>query len=143
MKPKFMWGLRVACLWLPITGAPLAGQKPEPGQPAAIAVYPGAKSFCSQHITGAPQDGKPGPHITWTGYYSPDPPDKVVAFYRRELGTDTHRHEEREDVWRLPLDSPERTVSVTSVKQAMLPSDCKKPPSSARTVVSISAIARP
>ena len=56
MKPSGLRCLHVACLLLPITGGPLVGQSPEPGKaPAAIAVYPGAKSFCSEHITGAPR----------------------------------------------------------------------------------------
>jgi hypothetical protein len=131
-------------LLLAIAASPVSGQTPNPaGAVAEIAVYPGATSFCSQHITAAPQDGKPGPHITRTAYHSSHPPEKVVGFYRRELGTDTHRHEEREDIWRLPLDQPERTVTVTTVKQAVLGADCKTPPRSARTVVIISTIARP
>jgi hypothetical protein len=144
MKPSGLWCLYVACLLLPVTGGPLAAQSREPGgAPAEIAVYPGATSFCSEHISGAPQNGKPGPHITWTGYQSSDPPEKVVAFYHRELGTSTHSREGQEDIWRLPLDRPERTVSVTTVKDAVLVSRCKKPPSSARTVVVISTMARP
>ena len=103
--------------------------------------YPGSIKHCSEHITGAPQrDGKTGPHINWVGYYSKDPIEKVVAHYTRLLGPENYRKEGERDVWRFPLEKPERVVSVTPAGQPMPGSQCVPVPASAQAVVIISAM---
>ena len=37
-----------------------------------IVPYPGAREFCSQHVTGAPEPDGPGAHITLTVYATAD-----------------------------------------------------------------------
>src|SRR5215204_3397029 len=58
------------------TGA-AGAQRGAPGD-SAIAPYPRSVPFCQQHVTGAPgNDGKAGPHINWSGYYSTDSQEAV------------------------------------------------------------------
>jgi hypothetical protein len=123
---------------LPFSQAP-----PDRSPAKAVPVYPGATAYCSEHVIGAPQAGKPGPHLDWTAYHSPDPPVKVVAFYRTELGTGSHRHEDGTDIWRLPFDRPDRVVSVTTVEEAKPAPKCAPPPATTRTVIIVSTMTRP
>ena len=105
--------------------------------------YPGAREFCSQHVTGAPGPDGPGPHIALTVYATADPPAKVVAHYQRTLGERPHRHEGNEDVWRFPLEHPDAVLTVTPASGADLHPQCAKPPATAATVIVISTMARP
>ena len=114
---------------------------------AAVTIppYPGAATLCSQHVTGAPSGGKPGPHISWTAFHTADAADAVVRWYTSRLPADAHRREGRVDVWRMPADRPEAVVSVTTVADAPPPvASCEeRPPATARTIILISAMARP
>jgi hypothetical protein len=105
--------------------------------------YPGAKEFCSQHVTGAPGPDGPGPHITLSVYATADPLATVVAHYQRTIGQRNHRHEGNEDVWRFPLERPDAVLTVTSAGKADLHPQCAKPPAAAATVIVISSMARP
>jgi hypothetical protein len=109
-----------------------------------IKPYPGSIAFCTQHITGAPEgDGKAGPHISWTGYYSVDSPRQVVRHYTKLLGAENHRTEGKEDIWRFPFEKPERILTVTQPRDAFVPGDCTRPPGSARAIVITSMMTRP
>lgn len=119
----------------------IAAQTP-PAHPPLVP-YPGAREFCSQHVTGAPGPNGPGPHITLTVYATADPPAKVVAHYQRKLGEGHHRHEGHEDVWRFPLEQPDTVLTVTPAAGAELHPLCAKPPATAATVIVISTMARP
>lgn len=107
--------------------------------------YEGLVQFCTEHVVGAPQpNGKASPHINWTGYYSTDPPDKVVGHYMKTLGSENHRKEGDDDTWRFPLDKPVRVLSVTNAKGTFpLGGGCTPPPGSARAVVIVSMMTRP
>lgn len=105
--------------------------------------YPGAKAFCTQHVSGARGPDGPGPHIIWTGYASPDPPATVVAYYQRELGREQHRREGKKDIWRVPQERPERVLTVSAAAEGAPPSPCQPPPASAATVIVISTMVRP
>ncbi len=116
------------------------------GTPAgsAIAPYPGSVQFCEQHITGAPgNDGKAGPHINWTGYYSTNSLEAVVSHYMKALGSENHRKEDGGSVWRFPQMNPERVLSVTTPRGSFPREGCKALPKSARAIVIISMMTRP
>jgi hypothetical protein len=108
---------------------------------ASIPTYPGATSFCSQHVMGAPG----GPSISWTAYHTADAPETVVAWYERQLAAGLHRREGREDVWRVPFEAPEAVMSVAAATEPPPPiAECRtKPPASARTIILMSTISRP
>jgi hypothetical protein len=128
-----------------LAASSLRGPAPQPGKGAAdeIKPYPGSIAFCTEHITGAPEgDGKPGAHISWTGYYSADSPAKIVRHYSEILGSENHRKEDKKDVWRFPLAKPERVLTVTQPGGAFLPGQCTRPPGSARTIVTSSVMTR-
>lgn len=112
---------------------------PQPGKSPVVDIkpYPGSIEFCTQHITATPG------HIIWTGYYSVDPPEKVVSHYTKTLGSKNHQKEGNEDVWRFPLAKPERVLSVARPGDGFLPGECKRPPRSARAIVISSMMARP
>jgi hypothetical protein len=114
-----------------------------PTSTPTIVPNPGAREFCAQHIAGAPGASGPGPHVTATSYASPDPPAAVVAHYKHALGRENHRREGREDVWRFPLDRPERVLTVTAVGDVPTHPQCQPPPDGTATVIVISTIARP
>jgi hypothetical protein len=100
--------------------------------------------FCDEHIVGAPQrNGKAGSQINWTGYYSTDPLEKVVDHYTKVLGSENHRKEGNEDIWRFPLANPERILTVTDPQGTFPRGKCGAPPKSARTIVIISTMSRP
>ena len=123
-----------------------AGSVPQPDKSAAPSLdpYPGSTKFCSEHVAGARgATGKPGPHINWTGYFSTDPPEKVVSHYMRLLGSTNHAKEGDQDVWRFPLDVPERVLSVTHEKGVFPRGQCSPPPPSARAIVIVSMTTRP
>ena len=103
-----------------------------------IKPYPGSIAFCTEHIIGAPGSG----HINWTGYYSVDPPEKVVSHYTKLLGSTNHQKEGDNDVWRFPLEKPERVLSVTHPGGTFPRGQCKGPPRSARAIVISSMMAR-
>jgi hypothetical protein len=106
--------------------------------------YPGSTEFCGESIVGAPQpDGRPGAHITWTAYRSDDPPSKVVAYYLKRLGAKNRRRERSEDVWRFPLDSPDRVLSVSGPTGTFPWRKCGALPPAVQSVIMISTIARP
>ena len=108
-----------------------------------IQPYPGSVKFCSEHVTGAPRDGASGAHINWTGYHSTDPPEKVVAHYKKLLGTASHLKQNDQDVWRFPsLERPERALSVTHPQGPFPRGTCSNPPDAARTIVIISTSTR-
>ena len=109
-----------------------------------IKVYPGSIELCSGHVTGAPdKNKKPGAHILWTAYTTPDPPDQVVRHYTKALGSANHRREAQEDVWRFPTDKPERVLSITAVPGPLPVRECRRPPDEARTIVMMSTMTRP
>jgi hypothetical protein len=114
---------------------------------AAVTVptYPGATSYCSQHVLGAPSGAVPGPSISWTAYYTSEAPEIVAAWYQRRLPDAQHRKEGREDIWRLPADQPEAVVSVSAVVDAPPPLEaCKqRVPAKARTLILLSTMTRP
>lgn len=64
-----------------------------------IKPYPGAKHLCGKHVAGAPRDGKPGAHITWNAYYSRAGVNKVVDFYKDQLGTEKYSFEQDSHGW--------------------------------------------
>ena len=113
------------------------------GSVDTIKRYPGSTEFCTEHITGASEAGKPGAHISWTGYYSPDSPETVVSHYMKALGAKNHAKERGEDVWRFPLAKPERVLTVTQPGGAFPLGQCTRPPGSARSIVIISSMTRP
>ncbi len=108
--------------------------------------YPGSVRFCGGHVSGAPQPGGTlGPHITWDSYYSTDPPPAVVDHYTNMLGSESHSSDDGRDIWRFPLESPIRVLSVVPAtsRGPWTGSDCDPAPDSARTIVLISLMARP
>ena len=118
----------------------------QPGQSPVVDIkpYPGSIMFCTEHIVGAPQgDGKAGAHISWTGYYSADPPSKVVLYYTKILGSQNHRKEGNENIWRFPLAKPERVLTVTQPGGTFPRGRCPRPPGSARAIVITSIMTRP
>jgi hypothetical protein len=122
--------------------APLMAQ----GSPAAEAIvpYPGATAFCSEVALGAPVGDQPGGEIAWTAYYTPDLPDRVVAWYRSRLGSANHRREGREDLWRVPFDKPVHVVSVYARGDEPQVGSCsKRPPATSKTVIVLSTMTRP
>ena len=109
-----------------------------------IKPYPGSVEFCTEHVVGAPgRDGKAGPHISWTGYYSVDIPEKVIGHYRKLLGSENHRKEGDEDIWRFPFEKPEQVLTITHPGGTFPRGNCARPPRSARTIVISSTMARP
>lgn len=106
--------------------------------------YPEATRLCSGHVTGAPGPNAAGAHITWTAYYSLDPPETVVAWYQRRLASDLHRREGRQDVWRVPSRRPTAVLTVSAPGDAGSLTGCtERPPATARTVLVLSIMARP
>jgi hypothetical protein len=136
---------------LAVVAATFAGLAAAPGRldaqtlaMPAVLPYPAATSLCSQHVTGAPVAGQPGPHIEWTAYHSADPPDLVVAWYSQRLGAAAHRREDVQDIWRLPADAPQAVVTVTAAADYTPRGDCATTlPAKARTVVMLSSMTRP
>jgi len=61
---------------------PRAGTAAASSWPGGFAAYPGARFLCRQHVTGAPGHG----HIEWSAYATADPPEKVIAFCKSNLG---------------------------------------------------------
>ena len=116
------------------------GTEPQPGKGSDddIKPYPGSTAFCTEHVTGAA-----GAHINWTGYYSVDSPEKVVGHYTKTLGSENHRKERNEDIWRFPLAKPERVLTVTRPGGAFPLGQCTPPPRSARAIMILSTMARP
>lgn len=128
-------------LALLLAAAPL--DQPEAGPPAGFSPLPGSIKFCSQHIVGAFQGTHPGEHISWAGYYSVEPVEKVVRHYLQVLGAANHEKEDDEDVWRFPVDVPERVLAVTGPQGAFPRAQCDEPPATARAIVIISTMTRP
>jgi len=109
----------------------------------SIPPYPGQKGFCGGHVTGA-AGANPGPHVNWNAYYSLDTPDTVVAWYGRRLAPGLHRREGRQDIWRVPSDRPTAVLNVSAPGDAGPLTGCTDgPPATARTVLVMSAMARP
>ena len=118
--------------------------QPDKSPVVDIKPYPGSKEFCSEHVILAPEGaGKAGGHINWTGYYSVDPPEKVVLHYTKILGSKNHRRESNGDVWRFPLEKPERVLTVTPPGGTFPRGQCTPPPRSARAIVISSIMTRP
>jgi len=138
-------GSEVALIAMLCTTSLFGGPARQPGKSLVdIKPYPGSKTFCTEHIVGAPEkDGKPGAHISWTGYYSEDPIAKVVLHYTKTLGSENHRKERNEDVWRFPLGKPEQVLTVTQPGGTFPQGQCARPPGSARAIVIISMMTRP
>lgn len=70
--------------------------------------YPGARELCYQHVTGE------GVHVMWTGWASPDPIERVRAFYERHRGAAILDGEPDRFSLRLP-DAPNGSVGVSRV----------------------------
>jgi hypothetical protein len=134
------FGCEAALISLLVTTSLLKGAELQPGKSSKddIKPYPGSTAFCTEHITGSPDA-----HISWTGYYSLDSPEKVVGHYTKMLGSENHRKERNEDVWRFPFEKPERVLTVTHPGGAFPLGQCTRPPGSARAIVILSTMARP
>lgn len=139
-------GFEAALITVLFTTSLFRGPALQPGKSPVVDIkpYPGSIEFCTEHIVGAPEgDRKAGAHISWTGYYSVDPPEKVVSHYTKILGSKNHRKEGNEDVWRFPLAKPERVLTVTQPGGTFPRGQCTRPPGSARAIVITSIMTRP
>ena len=139
-------GSEAALMTVLLTTSLVGGPALQPGKSPVVDIqpYPGSTAFCTEHITGAPgADRKPGPHISWTAYYSVDPPMRVVGHYTKVLGSENHRKEGNEDVWRFPIAKPERCMRVTQPGGTFPTGQCTHPPGSARAIVISSTMTRP
>jgi hypothetical protein len=134
-----------ALVALLVTASLSAGIATQPGKSAApdVKPYPGSREFCREHIAGAPRGDQAGAHLSWTGFHSSDPPEKVVSHYMKTLGPGHHRTVGSANVWRFPLDEPTVVVSVTHPEGGFPRGQCRPPPESARTIVIISTMGRP
>jgi hypothetical protein len=92
-----------------------------------FAAYPGARSVCSQHISGTPM------HIVWRMYAAREAPDAVKAFYRK-----AHPSLVEEKAGAFDLRGPaEKLLSVHAVGERY--PDCGQAPASdERTVLIVS-----
>jgi len=133
-------GCEAALIIVLVTTSLSRGAELQPGKGSDddIKPYPGSTAFCTEHVNGGPNG-----HITWTGYYSSDSPEKVVLHYTKALGSENHRKERGEDVWRFPLAKPERVLTVTQPGGAFPLGQCRRPPGSTRAIVILSTMARP
>jgi len=104
------------------------------------AVYPGARRLTSGHVTGAPQAGRPGPHIAWTAWFTTDTPDRVVAYHREKLGPERDATG-GEWTWQSPP-SPAEPERVLTVKSSSLPGHAGVSAPPGGTVVTTSLMAR-
>jgi hypothetical protein len=132
-------GSQAALITVLLTTSLVGSPALQPGKSPVVRIkaYPGSIAFCTQHISAI------SGHITWTGYYSVDPPEKVVSHYTKTLGSENHQKEGDTDVWRFPLAKPERVLSVTHPGGTFPRGQCKGPPGSARAIVISSIMARP
>jgi len=122
---------------------PAGAQRGAPAD-SAIVPYPRSVPFCQQHVTGAPgNDGKAGPHINWSGYYSTDSQEAVVSHYMKALGSENHQKEDSASVWRFPQMNSERVLTVTTPKGSFPREGCKALPKAVRTIIIISMMTRP
>ena len=88
--------------------------QPDKSPVVDIKPYPGSKEFCSEHIILAPEGaGKAGGHINWTGYIRWIRRRRWSFHYTKILGSKNHQKESNGDVWRFPLETPERVPRVT------------------------------
>lgn len=92
---------------------PAAVEPPAPDPARApwhgtIVAYPGARELCYQHVSGTTM------HVFWTGWASPDPIERVRAFYERHRGAAIL--DGAPDAFSLRIEGdPSRSVSVTRV----------------------------
>jgi hypothetical protein len=96
--------------------------------------------YCDEHVLGAPGSGQ----INWTGYYTTDAPEKVVAHYLEALGSRNHeKSSDGRNIWRFPVDRPERVLEVTPRGGPAPSGNCRPIPATARALVIISMLTRP
>jgi hypothetical protein len=133
-----------ALLPLILSAVVTTGAAQREGKPPDLKPYPGAVELCGGSVTGAPgRDGRPGGHILWTTYYSVEPSATGAAHYLHLLGTQNHRKEGGEDIWRFPLDKPLHVLTVAPAPGKPPSPSCKAPPTTARAVIEISSMFRP
>ena len=101
-----------------------------------------APKLCGGHVSGAMRpDGKAGPHITWTAYYSRQSPESLVQRYVGPLGSKFHVRRGGCDTWRLPHDAPVKILEICGVSEKGPWAECSSPPPDARSIIMISSIA--
>ena len=110
-----------------------------PGKNGNSKDYPGLLQFCDGHVTGAPQKGKPGPHITWIASYSTDSPDQVMAHYRDRLGGPTGRGGDGGATFDLSAEDGFDKLGVSPASSPGPWSDCEIP-KDAKTIVMVSSM---
>ena len=76
--------------------------------------------FCNGHVTGAPQGGRPGAHITWTASYSTSTPEQVIARYTELHGEPSRTQGDGRASWSLPPEGSGEVISVAGAATAGL-----------------------
>ena len=97
--------------------------------------HPNLTHICQQRVYGS------GREITWDAFASPAKPSRLVAYYRRKLGTAGFTREGEGGFWRRPADAPrpQRVLEIKAIGTDNPSHDCeKKPPANSRTIIIIS-----
>jgi hypothetical protein len=105
--------------------------------------FPVAKS--ARHLCDGQVYGTEGEEISWDALTSPEPPEKLAAFYTKRLGKERLTQDKDGWTWRMPAGSPQpdRVLSLDPVTADGPWTQCDKPiPSDARTVLLLSTMLR-
>lgn len=98
--------------------------------------HPNVTHLCQQRVYS-----QTAHEITFDAFASPDRPSKVVAYYRRKLGSAGFTREGAGGSWSLPAGapSPERILEVSGVGEENPSSECeKRPPRNSRAIIVVS-----
>ena len=119
--------------------SPGGSQKGELGQYG----FPLAPS--ARHLCWGQDLGTKGTEILWDALTSPEPPEKLAAFYTERLGKEALTQDKDEWIWRMPAGQPQpdRVLSLDPVTADGPWKECKQPvPADARTVLLLSTMLR-
>jgi len=109
-----------------------AAHAPAPPKWETFDSYPGAALLCTQRVYGAPPQRT---HFTWWAYVTPDPSDKVKAFYEAR-----HAALKANDTPWFTLHGPERQgLSVRTAAGGEYPQCDRKPGPADATVIIVSS----
>lgn len=98
--------------------------------------------LCEAHITGAPSQGKAGPHIIWKAYSSDQSPEILISKYTKQLGLLPDDIDQNCSLWRYKPDKTEKILEICT-KQSLGPwNNCKKTSVNTKTIIINSSISR-
>jgi hypothetical protein len=100
-----------------------------------LSTLPDADSFCAGHVAGQGSSGKPGPHIVWRAYASPQSLESVTAHYRRIAGDE----DPATRTWQVKEGGYMQTIRVYPAS-APGPWDICQVPASAKSVILLSSL---